>query len=222
MRQAALYSVEDVTLWLYEWIIDFYTPYILIRSTRFTHSKTQAERIAVYGLITTCLLAVKLERLSQVGLLVDILVDVIGEDVTWREAEAAEPRADGPEDLLLPDEDMRELAKALNLLDGFTREVLVFGHVEGMDAKALASLFHTSPGQIATEMARGRRQLVQHLRRAPDADQGVSGADVPALLTELAVTLNSTRAARVGALALAYLTQRSREGTTVLASWSLN
>ena len=222
MRQAALYSVENVTLWLYEWIIDFYTPYILIRSTRFTNSKAQAERIAVYGLITTCLLAVKLERLSQVGLLVDILVDVIGEDVTGREAQAARARADGAGDPLLPDEGMRELAKALNLLDGFTREVLVFGHVEGMDAKALASLFHMSPGQMATEMARGQRQLAQHLRHAPDADPAVSGPDVSALLAELAAELDSTLAGRVGALALAYLTRCSREGTTVLASWSLN
>lgn len=222
MRQAALYSVEDVTLWLYEWIIDFYTPYILIRSTRFTNSTTQVERIAVYGLITTCLLAVELERLSQVGLLVDILVDVIGEDLTRREAEAAEPPADGAGDPLLPNDGMRQVARALNLLDGFTREVLVFGHVDGMDTKALASLFHTSPGQMATEMARGRRQLARHLRRAPDADVALWDPDMPALLAELAAALDSTLAGRVGTLALTYLTQRSRESTTVLVSWSLN
>jgi DNA-directed RNA polymerase specialized sigma24 family protein len=222
MRQAALYSVQDVTLWLYEWIIDFYTPYILIRCTGFTNSKAQAERIAVYGLITTCLLAAELERLNQVGLLVDILVDVIGEDLTGQETEPATPRPDGAGGPLLPEEGMRELAEALNRLDGFTREVLVFGHMEAVDTKALACLFHTSTDRIETEMARGERQLAQRLRHACGGRRPVSGADVPALLAELATALDPTLADRVADLALAYLTGCSREGTTVLASWTLN
>lgn len=222
MRPDALYSVEDVTLWLYEWIIGFYTPYILIRSAKFTNSKTQAERIAVYGLVTTCLLAVELKRLGQVGLLVDVMVDVVGEDLARRDTDKSVRLAGGTGDLLLPDGRIQDVAAALNLLDGLPRELLVFGHCGAMDAKALACLFHTSPQKIATEMARSERQLAQHLRHAPGQNQAVSGPDVVLLLAELAAALDVTLAERAGGRALAYLTQCGREDATVLAYWNLN
>ena len=47
---------------VYEWIIEFYGPYVLVRCSRYTNRRRQAQQIGAYTLITTCLVATSWSR----------------------------------------------------------------------------------------------------------------------------------------------------------------
>ena len=66
---------------LREWIIDLYAPYVLIRCAGFTNDRSQALMIGAYTLVTTCLMAERLDHLGQLGISVDVVVEVVGPDV---------------------------------------------------------------------------------------------------------------------------------------------
>ena len=73
--------VERADLAVYERIIELYTPYVLVRCTRHTNRRRQAQQIGAYTLITTCLVVGELERVERVGRIVDLVTDVVGPDV---------------------------------------------------------------------------------------------------------------------------------------------
>ena len=187
---------------LCEWIVKFYARYTLLRCARFTNSRSRAEQIGIYTLITTCLLARELECPAQLGLLVDTMSDIIGRDMAGDETSDRPRDADEP---LVADEKLRKLAEALNGLDRFAREVLVFRHIERMSVAAIARLLHESREQLTARIARAEELLAEHLGELHVPGSEPNGPDVPSLLAEFAVSLDTDWVRNVGQCALAYL-----------------
>ena len=82
MRPHAHEADEKVRLTAYRHIIQRYLRYVLIRCTGYTNDKAQAQRMAVYALVTACLLFDKLRRLGQLGSLVETMVKIAAQDPT--------------------------------------------------------------------------------------------------------------------------------------------
>jgi hypothetical protein len=189
--------------WLYEWIVELYARYILIRCSRFTNERAVVEDIAACTLATTCLLAGE-EHVGQLSLLADTMADVVGRDIV----RARTGPADGcraSAGLLLADESMRELAAALNRLDRFPREALVLHHVEGMKRNTLARLLRRSPAQVNAVLREGENALVEHLAGTEAVGPEASRPDVRPLLAALAANLDVGFARPIGPWAFRYL-----------------
>ncbi len=202
--------IDGDMLRLCEWIVKLYARYALLRCARFTNSRRRAEQIGVYTLITTCLLARELEYPAQLGLLVDTMSDIIGRDMAADET-SDQPR--GADEPLIADEKLRKLAEAMNGLDRLTREVLVFRHIERIDAAAIARLLHRSCTEVATRIVRAEELLAEHLGELPVPGSEPNGSDVPSLLAEFAVSLDADWVRNVGQCTLAYLAGSFAEDT---------
>ena len=50
-------SLDRALLPVYERIIEFYCPYVLVRCSRYTNGRRQAQQIGAYTLISACLVA---------------------------------------------------------------------------------------------------------------------------------------------------------------------
>lgn len=193
----------------YEWIVERYGPYVLIRSAAFTNCRTEAARIAAYTLVTTCLLAGELDHPGQLGILVDTMADVVAEDadggpVQWR----GRLRAD--DDPLLTDERMRALAEALNRLERPEREALVLHHVCLIELGALEEWLCRPAARIAAEVAAGEQALAEQLDGLCPGDDAGGEARVRSLLAEFAATLDAAWLEEVQACALSYLARHDR------------
>jgi len=222
MRQAARHSIDGATLWLYEWVIRFYLRYVLIRCAKFTNRRDLAQEIASYTLVTTCLLAGELEHLGQFGLLVDTMVDVIGRDVV-RQGREPPGAGDAPGAKLFADGRLPAVADALNRLDRFTREVLVFHGVDLMDAGAIAGLLHRPATEVVAALASGQRMLAEHLGVSRSHSRQDAGAYVRPLLAAFAAAVDADLARQVSGCARSYLAQHSGNGTITRADrWTLN
>ncbi len=222
MRQAARHTIDRATLWLSEWIIRFYLRYILIRCAKFTDSEDLAREIAVYTLVTTCLLAGELEHLGQLGFLVDTMVDVIGRDVIRRGHESPDVE-DVPDMRLFADGRLLAVAEALNRLDRFTRVVLVFHFVDSRDAGAIAELLRRPATEVIGAIIKGQRVLAKRLGPGRSHTRADANAYVRPLLAGLAAALDADLVRQVGDCARSYLTQRATSikppGTS---RWTLN
>lgn len=190
--------------WLYEWIVELYARYVLIRCSRFTNDRAVAEGMAACTLATTCLLAGELRHVGQLSLLADTMADVVGRDMARNDACASQetrPRA-GP---LLAEQQMQELAAALNRLDRSTREALILHHVEGMATVTLARLLRRPAPDLSAEILQGENTLAEQLAalRAPEGQ--TPGPDMRALLAALAVGLDVGFARPIGPWAFRYL-----------------
>jgi len=195
------HGVNGARLPLYEWIIERYAPYALVRCAGFTNSRRQAQEIGVYTLITTCLLAGELDHLGQLGILVDLMADLIGPDVVLRR----QPPVLWDDEPLIADERMRDLADAVNLLARPTREVLVLHHLAAMEPDGLAKLLHSPAVDIAARINRAESLLAESLAgpRA-NGDEPVL-LDVRSLLAEFAAALDTAWLREVADCAISYL-----------------
>ncbi len=185
---------------IYARIMELYGPYVLVRCAKYTNRRRQAQQIAVYTLVTTCLLARELPWAGQLSLLIDIMVEVIGPDVVSRGEGAAWWGAS--EELLLVDEKMRRMARALNRLSRPLRGVLLLHHVAGVELAELARLLEEPAARVAARIGRGERALAKRL--------GV--ADVRGLLARFAAGLDTGSMQEVAACAMDYLARRVLPG----------
>ena len=206
MQRNAAYPIDEVTLWLFERIIQWYTRYTVLRCAKYTNSRAQTEHIAVHALVTTCLLTGELTRVRQLGLLIDMMVDVVAKDtiggVEFRRGVPADE-----EDVLIDDERMNDLAEAFNRLDPCMRDVLVLYHMEDMAHTGLAQVFATSAEEIREEITKGEAALLEHL---PDAWRNASAMaqlSAGSLLNEFAAGLDPQWTAKIADAAAGYLAE---------------
>ena len=199
MRRVRRYA-ERGMLRVYGRIIDLYGPYVLVRCTRYTNRRRQSQQIGTYALISTCLAVTQLQRVEQLGRVVDTMMDVVGPDVVLRgEGEAWW----GPsQELLLVDGRMRKLAGALNALKPPWREVLVLHHVGRMEVEDLERLLQEPAGAIVARISRGERLLGRRL--------GV--ARVRPWLACFAAGLDTDWIQEVADCAMDYLVEQAGEG----------
>ena len=197
------HGVNGARLPLYEWIVEWYGPYVLVRCASFTNRRRQAQEIGMYTLATTCVLAGELDHLEPLGILVDIMVDVIGPDVVLRR-EPAVPWDDEP---LIADKRMRDLADALNLLTRPAREVLILHHLAAMEPAELAKLLHKAPAEIAPRINRAERLLAESLTGLHANDDALAQPDVRSLLADFAASLDTAWLQEVADCAISYLAE---------------
>jgi hypothetical protein len=197
------HGVNGPILWLFEWIIELYAPYVLVRCARFTNSRWQAQEIGVYTLITTCLLAGELDHLGQLGMLVDIMVDLIGPDIVL----AGEPPLPWDDEPLIADERMRELAEALSLLARPAREVLILHHLAAMQPDDLAKLLRSPPVDIVSKISQAETLLAESLTSLRVNAAAPPLPDVRTLLADFAATLDTAWLQEIAGCAMSYLAE---------------
>lgn len=220
MQRNAVYPIDEVTLWLFERIIQWYTRYTVLRCAKYTNSRAQAEYIAAHALVTTCLLAGELVRVRQLGLLIDMMVDVVAKDiiggVEFRRGVPADEA-----DVLMDDERMRDLAEAFNRLDPCVRDVLVLYHMEEMAHTGLAEVFATSAEEIREEIASGEAALLEHLHDAWRSESAMPPLSAGSLLHEFAASLDPQWTAKIADAAAGFLAECAND-TLKPADWSTN
>ena len=189
----------------YQRIIGVYAPYVLIRCAAFTNSRRVSQEIGAYVLICTCLLSSKLDHSGQLGILVEVMLETVGPDVTSRdEGEGDEP--------LLADRRMRILVNALNRLDRPLREVLILRSIGGRQVSELARLLQKPSGEIEANLASVEEVLAEDLG-LPDA------VDVQTLLAAVMARMDFDWILEVGCAAMAYLAGEAQQTGHLLRCW---
>ncbi|MEN6426177.1 MAG: hypothetical protein ABFE13_12485 [Phycisphaerales bacterium] len=175
----------------YQRIIGVYAPYVLIRCAAFTNSRRLSQEIGAYVLICTCLMSSKLDHSGQLGILVEVMLETVGPDVTSRGG------GEGDEPLLV-DRNTRTLVNALNRMDRPLREVLILHSIEGRRVNELVNLLQKPPAEIEANLASAEEALAE--------DLGLPGIrDVRALLAEYAANQDVDWILEVACAATAYL-----------------
>ncbi len=173
----------------YQRIIEVYAPYVLIRCAAFTNSRKLSQEIGAYVLLCTCLMSSRLNHWGQVGIGVEVMLEVVGPDVVSR------GEGDG-DDPLIADGPMLELVKALNRMKRSLREVLVLRFIGARTMRELARLLRQPVDEITVHLARAEDALAKEL----------SGAgDVQDLLAEFLANLDLGWILEVGCCAMEYL-----------------
>ena len=203
------HGVDRARFTLYEWIIERYAPYVLVRCAGFTNRRRQAQEIGMYTLATTCVLAGELDHLAPLGILVDIMVDVIGPDIMFRR----DPPAPWDDELLIADERMRDLADALNLLARPAREVLILHHLAAMEPAELARLLHSPAVDIVSKINRAESLLAESLTRLHANGEVPAQPDVRSLLADFAAALDTAWLEEVADCAIRYLARHEGHPT---------
>jgi DNA-directed RNA polymerase specialized sigma24 family protein len=218
----------------YELIANRYLRYVLIRGTAYTNEQTLLQRIAAYTLITTCLLSDRLRRSSDLGLVVDTILDMVGQDqiecpklqiadcglrieeeddpsdqLNTPEVYRLRPEAcdadDGPAVFLLS-APLCEVAGAVNGLERFERELLILHHLEGLDTPALAEISRVSPKRIERTLAKAERGFVALLRATSSWNHEIE-PDVHGLLADFAACLDQLSPENLGTFVLSWLAE---------------
>jgi len=190
----------------YGHIIHRYLRYVLIRCTGYTNDKSQVQRMAVYALVTACLLFDKLTRLGQMGSLVEMTVKIVGEDPTPELSIDRRLDAQDREPVFVLDERMCEVAGAINALDQFPRELLMLHHIEGIDVVALADAHAVSVDDIRQATAEAEGQIIDLLHGLSSWSDEVT-PNVHMLLVALAGCIDGNWANALGEYALRYAAQ---------------
>jgi DNA-directed RNA polymerase specialized sigma24 family protein len=182
----------------------------------YTNDRTVAQRIAAYTLITTCLISGRLCRMSDLGIVVDAMVEMIGQDQTDSEegiGNSEKPKAyrlrpeacdtdDGPAVFLLS-APLCEVAGAINGLERFERQLLILHHVEGIEPLTLAEINAVSRKRIERTLAKAEREFVELLRGMSSWDHVVD-PDVHSLLNDLVTCLDRDWRQALATFALRY------------------
>lgn len=220
MQRNAVYPIDEITLWLFERIIQWYTRYTVLRCAKYTNSRAQTEHIAVHALVTTCLLAGELTRVRQLGLLIDVMVDVVAKDtiggVEFRRGVPADEA-----DVLIDNERMGDLAEAFNRLDPCIRDVLVLYHLEETAHTGLAQVFATSAEEIREEIAKGETALLEHLHDVQRNESAMAQRSAGSLLNEFAAGLDPQWTAGIANAAIGYLAECAND-VLKPADWNIN
>jgi DNA-directed RNA polymerase specialized sigma24 family protein len=225
MRTNVTFAAEGLKRVVYGRIVKRYQRYVLLRCCRYTNSKTEAQRIASYTLITACSLTGELAHGSQLGWLIDSMVDVIAQDLVKQGAVAEQMEGAFASEMLLADGDMQTLASRMNGLDALLRQVLVLRHIERMSAKMISRVYRKSIAEIMLVIDRAERELAEDLCGAGADDSAAWTEAVPAWVGKLGEALDLESRQHMQGLVLRCLAQwqtPDRASWTRMGRWSRN
>ena len=206
-----MFTARGLRLVVYGRLINYYQRYILLRCCQHTDSQSEAERIASYTLLTVCSLAGELPHSRQLGWLIDSMVDVIAQDLTSDGYRIDERDGFCGSEMLLGGGGLRDLARCLNRLDGFLRQVLVLRHVEAMSTKMISNIYGKSNSEIMSAIDRAERQLAEALVGVSwDGSARVSD-DVALWMGELGAALSLESGQQTAGLVLRCLAEWGKE-----------
>lgn len=142
-----------------------YLRYVLIRCLVYTNARTVAQRIAVYTLITSRTVAPRLRRNADLGIVVDTILQMVGDDQCRNlRSEISDLRFAEEPPAFAMDARMCEAAGAINSVRRLGRQLLVFRHVEGIDVAGRRQDRRTRrpdrPGRVPGRDVRPRRRRV--------------------------------------------------------------
>jgi hypothetical protein len=205
---------------VYEGIIDLYAPYVLVRCARFTNDRRQGLIIGAYTLITTCLMAERLDHVGQLGISVDVVADTVGPDVVGGDG-VDEGRSYDSGGLLIAEEWMQRLAEALNLLERPMREALVLHHVAGIAVENVARVLNRPAAEARTRIAQGEWRLARQLGVAGGREHA-NRAQVRAILARFAAELDMEWVREVRDCTIGFLARCHRQFHRQPRRWHLN
>lgn len=158
-------SMNEIKLIAYRVALKIYLRYVLFRCTKYTNYRKQVAEISVHTFITVCRLTDKLEHVSQLGSFLDCMIDDIGQDVIRNSQQSGEAWGYFNNEMLLADRKAQRLARGMNMLDGYTRQILFLHHVEMMSTKEIGQIFGKSIADIRRGIIAGERKLAKHLTK---------------------------------------------------------
>jgi len=154
----------DLGLAEYRQMIERYMRYVLIASTKYVDTKAEAVYIALYTFASTYAIINKFDIADRIGLVLDVMVDVVGDDVVKNARAGRQAQGYGITGPVLEDKKVRKIAKALNAIDGFSRLVLVLYFIENISSEAIAFLYPgKSISEIETSIILAAKQFVEQL-----------------------------------------------------------
>ena len=140
--------------------------YVLITSTEYTDTETEAAYIALYTFANAYPIVNELNFTGRIGRILDAVIDVIGDDVKKNPECIKQAQEYGMTWLLLKDRKVRKIAKALNAIDGFSRQVLVLHFIEDMSSEDISILYPAkSISEIETAIILASKRLVEQLAK---------------------------------------------------------
>ena len=162
-----------------------YLRYALLRSAKHTNIKSDAEAMAAFTLLAAGSIAGKLGMGGELALLIECVAEAVGWGADPADYLTCQQQLPKGSDQLLPDERMRKLAAAINMLGTSARQVLLLYHIELMSTKQVAEILSKSILQIRSDIAEAERGLLQCLAGLCSGGPFFSAADVCLWLTEL-------------------------------------
>ncbi|HUT29295.1 MAG TPA: hypothetical protein VMX13_05845 [Sedimentisphaerales bacterium] len=225
MRTNVTFAAEGLKRVVYGRIVKRYQRYVLLRCCRYTNSKTEAQRIASYTLITACALTGELAHGSQLGWLIDCMVDVIAQDLVKGGAVAEQAEGAFACEMLLADDDMQTLASRMNGLDALLRQVLVLRHIERMSTKMISRVYRKSIAEIMLAIDRAERELAEDLSGAGGDDSAPLTEAMPERVGKLGEALDLESRQHIEGLVLRCLAEwetQDRPSWRRMGQWSRN
>lgn len=199
---SGLSGPADINLVAYRQVIKTYMRYVLIRATRYTNSKHGAGHIAVHSFVSAYTIMKKLHIPDRIPLILDSVIEVIGNDIVKNPTHAEETEKLGLAGPLLKNAKVRKVAKALNRLEGFSVQTLILGAIEDMSIEDLTFVYPgKSVSQIESVINRAAKQFADDLSELT----GVKTVDTAKWLNRLKESLDVHVMETAGKAALVYL-----------------
>jgi DNA-directed RNA polymerase specialized sigma24 family protein len=174
----------------YNQIIKYYRGYVLLRCSEYTNSKINAKKMTASAFMAIRMLSEDKVPKDQLGHAIDCIIGTTMQQVTKEQSQAEEKQRLDKSDVPWVSERMYKLAMAVNMLDEFTRHVLVLHHMGMMSTKELSLIFNKSIPKIRFEINKGEKEILEHLAGLLENEPVPSIEDVCLWLDELHETLN--------------------------------
>jgi hypothetical protein len=196
----------DLDLVAYRQIIKTYMRYVLITSTKHIDTRAEVVYITLYTFASAYTIMNELNIAGRIGLILDTMVDIISDNVIKNPESGKQTQKYGMTKLLLKDKKVRKIAKALNALDGFSRQVLVLHYIEDMSSEEISVLYPAkSISEIETAIILASKQLVEQLAKLLPKETILLFDDVGKWLNRLKDCLDLYVMVTTGSAALLYL-----------------
>lgn len=141
-------------------IIKWYLRYILISGCRYCRGKNELAYISCYTLV--CFYkGIRSNKDVRIGVAIDAMLDSVGENMRLDQLIIGNLY----EGSLFEDENLFEIADALNILDGFHRQLVILYNMEMMTTQQLGLLYDLPIWQIRKSLEIGEIQLEQELKK---------------------------------------------------------
>lgn len=203
----------------YEDVVRHFLRYVLLRSTKYTNNRDEAETIVFYTFVGVSGLPTHRMPLTQLGSLIDSLVDEIGRHLEQEQYFTDRLGRLRCCQMLFEDGRIRRLAEALNSLDGFAAQLLVLYHVETMTTREISQFYNKSIADIRRHIYEAERKLAQNLGVIWQDPAGIPVEQLCSWLLELGEALDLPCRQDVAGFVMQYLAESVDERRRFF--WSL-
>jgi hypothetical protein len=159
LKERKVFSAQKEKLSSYRDTINELLPFVLIRCAKYTNSKRIAEIIAVYAFICAYRLTEILDGANKIFILIDVMVDVVGEDLGKGTSVFFNDR------LSFERKEALNATKALAELDTYECLCLVLYCIENLDLDQIAEITDKTIDETTLIISKGQRLFIENLSR---------------------------------------------------------